>query len=168
MIRDQEFMENAWVFTSTERPTFRGWLIGLAATVVIVTLMAASAFGQTSGRISGTVKDMTGAVIPQSTVKATNLATGVKALTVANESGAYSFPLLGIGTYSLEAAASGFQSEMRNAIKIDVNTSLTIDFSLHVADTSQTVEVNAGAVQIETTDTQIGQTIESKQVTDIP
>ncbi|MGO9337637.1 MAG: carboxypeptidase regulatory-like domain-containing protein [Terracidiphilus sp.] len=168
MIRDQEFMENAWVFASTERPTFRGWVIGLAAAVVIVTLMAASAFGQTSGRISGTVKDMTGAVIPQSTVTATNLATGVKASTVANESGAYSFPLLGIGTYSIEATASAFQNEMRNAIKIDVNTSLTIDFSLHVADTSQTVEVNAGAVQVETTDTQIGQTIESKQVTDIP
>ena len=110
MIRDREFKENAWVFTSTEmqtkgfgQPTVRGWMIGLAAAVVIVTLMAVSAFGQTSGRISGTVKDMTGAVIPQSTVTATNLATGVKASTVANEGGAYSFPLLGIGTYSIEA-----------------------------------------------------------------
>jgi hypothetical protein len=173
MIRDREFMENVWVFTSTEvqafgRPGVRNWVRGLAAAIVIFTLMAVCAFGQTSGRISGTVKDMTGAVIPQSQVTATNLATGIKTSTVANESGAYSFPLLSIGTYSLEATASGFQSEMRNAIKIDVNTSLTVDFSLHVADTSQTVEVNAGAVQVETTDTQIGQTIESKQVTEIP
>src|ERR1035441_10432663 len=175
MIRDREFKENAWVFTSTEmqtkgfgQPTVRGWMIGLAAAVVIVTLMAVSAFGQTSGRISGTVKDMTGAVIPQSTVTATNLATGVKASTVANEGGAYSFPLLGIGTYSIEATASGFRSEMRNPIKIDVNTSLTIDFSLHVADTSQTVEVNAGAVEVETNDTQIGQTRSEEHTSELP
>ena len=175
MIRDQEMMENAWIFASTEmrtsdfgRPTRRVRLIGLLAAALIVALFTVSAFGQTSGRISGTVRDLTGAVIPQSTVTVTNLATGVKAQTIANENGAYSFPLLGIGSYSIEASASGFQSEKRDAIKIDVNSSLTIEFSLHVADASQTVEVNAGAVAVETTDTQIGQTIESKQVTEIP
>ena len=143
-------------------------MVGLAAAVVIIALFAASAFSQTSGRISGTVKDMTGAVIPQSRVTATNVATGVKVSTASNEAGAYFFPLLGIGTYSIEATASGFQSEKRDAIKIDVNTSLTIDFSLHVADNSETVEVNAGAVEVEATDTQLGQTIEFKQVTEIP
>ncbi len=175
MICDQEMMENAWVLASAGTrakglglPTHQLWLIGLTAALLIGILFGASAYGQTSGRISGTVKDMTGAVIPQSTITATNLATGVKASTVANDSGAYSFPLLAIGTYSIQADATGFQPQKRDDIKIDVNTSLTIDFSLHVADASLTVEVNAGAVAVETTDTQIGQTIESKQVTEIP
>jgi hypothetical protein len=175
MIRDQEMMENAWVFASPEMrraglrlPTGFAWVIGLLTGAVIMALFAASAFGQTSGRVSGTVKDVTGAVIPQSTVTAANVATGVKQSAIANESGAYSFPLLEIGTYSIEAGSPGFHSEKRDGIRIDVNTSLTIDFSLRVADASQTVMVDAGAVEVETTDTQLGQTVESKQITDIP
>lgn len=175
MIRDQEMMEHAWVLASVGTrakgaglPTRLIWLIGLTAALLIGILFGASAYGQTSGRISGTVKDMTGAVIPQSTVTATNPATGVKASTIANDNGAYSFPLLAIGTYSIQADAARFQPQKNDGIKIDVKTSLIIDFSLHVADASLTVEVNAGAVAVETTDTQIGQTIESKQVTEIP
>jgi hypothetical protein len=72
MYRDQEFIENAWVFASTEartesfdRPRARGWVIGLSATMVIAALFVASAFGQTSGRISGTVKDIDRSCDPQ-------------------------------------------------------------------------------------------------------
>jgi hypothetical protein len=174
MIRYQELMENAWVFAATEtqhigRALFRkaGWRTGLLVAAIAV-LFTASAFGQNSGRISGTVKDITGAVIPQSTVTVTNTDTGVKQTATADASGVYSFPVLNIGNYSIEVAANGFQSEKHDGIKIDVNTSLTIDFALHVSDAAQTVMVDAGAVQVETTDTQLGQTIESKQVTDIP
>jgi hypothetical protein len=95
MIRDQEIMENAWVLASAETRTKgfglltrHGWLIGLAAAALIVTLFSLCALGQTSGRISDTVKDMTGAVIPKGTVTATNIATGIKLSTVANDSGA--------------------------------------------------------------------------------
>jgi hypothetical protein len=175
MFRDQETLENAWVFASVQmrsksfvRPTICRWLAGLAAAGLILALFAASAFGQTSGRISGTVKDATGAIIPQSTVSVTNIAIGVKQTATSDDSGVYSFPLLGVGTYSIEASATGFETQTHQGIRIDVNTTLTIDFTLNVAQQSQTVQVSAGAVQVETTDTQIGQTIESKQVTDVP
>lgn len=135
---------------------------------LLMLLTGHSAWGQTSGRITGTVKDLTGAVIPQSTVTITDVATGVKQSVVTSEAGLYTFPLLNIGTYSLEVDASGFKSEKQEGIKINVNTSLIIDFTLLVADDTQTINVNDGGVQVETTDTQVGQTIESKQVTDIP
>lgn len=90
MYRDQEFMENAWVFASIEartqdsdQPRARRWMNGLAAVAIfIIAFFAASAFGQTNGRISGAVKDMTGAVIPNGAITATNLATGVRVSTV--------------------------------------------------------------------------------------
>lgn len=136
--------------------------------VLLMMFTGRSALGQTSGRISGTAKDVTGAVIPQTIVTVVNTATGVKQSTVTSQDGLYSFPLLPVGGYTINAEASGFKSETKEGIKIDVNSSLTIDFSLRVSGKSDTVMVDASAVQVATTDTQLGQTIESKQVTDIP
>jgi Carboxypeptidase regulatory-like domain len=138
------------------------------AVLALVIVFTTTCLGQTSGRISGTVKDMSGAVIPKSTVTATNMATGVKQSTTTDESGIFSFPLLGIGAYTIEAEAPGFQTQSKTGIKIDVNSALTVDFALKIQEASQTVTVSEGEVQVETTDTQLGQTIESKQVTDVP
>jgi len=142
----------------------------LAFIAILVLLLSHPAFGQAvGGRIAGSVKDETGAVIPGSNVTLTNLATGVTQTAASNNSGVFNFPTVSIGQYKLKVTAAGFNSYLQTAgLKIDVNTALNIDVVLRVADASQTVEVDAGAVEVETTDTQIGQTIESKQVTDIP
>ena len=154
------------------RQTFQEAALTPLAFLLLIMLIAAltahSAWGQTSGRITGTVKDATGAVIPGSTVTAMNVSTGVRQSVLTNQAGVYAFPLLSVGAYTVEASASGFKSEKQAGVRIDVNTSLNMDFTLHVSGEAQTVTVNAGAVQVEQTDTQIGQTIESKQVTDIP
>src|ERR1700738_4159983 len=63
----------------------------------------------------------------------------------------------------------GFNPYRQTAnLKVDVNTALTIDVVLKVADASQTVNVTENTAEVRTTDTQVGQTIESKQVVDIP
>ena len=142
MIRDQQIMKSF-------------------AILALVIVFTTTSLGQTSGRISGTVKDMSGAVIPKSTVTATNTATGVKQSTTTDDSGIFSFPLLGIGAYTIEAEAPGFQTQSKTGIKIDVNSALTVDFALKIQEASQTVTVSEGEVQVETTDTQLGQTIES-------
>jgi Carboxypeptidase regulatory-like domain len=149
MIRDQQIMKSF-------------------AILALVMVFTTTSLGQTSGRISGTVKDMSGAVIPKSTVTATNTATGVKQSTTTDDGGIFSFPLLGIGAYTIEAEAPGFQTQSKTGIKIDVNSALTVDFALKIQEASQTVTVSEGEVQVETTDAQLGQTIESKQVTDVP
>jgi Carboxypeptidase regulatory-like domain len=172
MFREQEIVENAWVFTSPSSARTRDTVagrFGLSISLVLATILFTwSAWGQTSGRITGTVKDLSGAVIPNSTLTITYIATGVTQFTTTNEAGVFTFPVLSIGTYTIEAKAPGFRDEKREGIKIDVNTSLTIDFTLQLAEMAQTVTVTAGAIQVEATDTQLGQTIESKQVTDIP
>ena len=71
-------------------------LLGLA-------VFSASAFGQSIGSITGVVQDVSEARIPGVSVTATNTATGVKTPTITNESGAYNFSNLAVGTYVLDA-----------------------------------------------------------------
>jgi hypothetical protein len=124
---------------------------------------------QTGGRIAGAVKDATGAVIPDSQVVLVNTATGVKQTEVTSSDGVFTFAAVPVGQYELDVTMDGFSPYRQTAnLKIDVNTALTIDVVLKVADSSQTVNVIENTAEVHTTDTQIGQTIESKQVLDIP
>ena len=124
---------------------------------------------QTGGRIAGAVKDATGALIPNSQVVLVNPANGVKQNAVTGNDGVFTFAAVPVGQYELDVTAEGFNSYRQTAnLKIDVNTALTVDVVLQVADASQTVNVIENTAEVRTTDTQIGQTIESKQVVDIP
>ena len=142
----------------------------LGSILLLILLMSHSAFGQAgSGRIAGSVKDETGAVISGSNVTLINTETGVTRKTTSDGDGVFNLPVVSVGRYELEVTATDFTPyKQTNKIKIDVNTALTIDVVLKVADTSQTVTVTANTAEVHTTDTQIGQTIESKQVVDIP
>ena len=124
---------------------------------------------QTSGRIAGAVKDTSGAVIPNSKVVLLNSANGVKQNVTTDNDGVFTFAAVPVGQYELNVNANGFNPYRQTAnLKIDVNTALTVDVILQVANDSQTVNVTENTAEVRTTDTQIGQTIESKQVVDIP
>ncbi len=124
---------------------------------------------QTGGRIAGAVKDATGALIPNSQVVLTNPANGVKQNAVTGNDGVFNFAAVPVGEYELDVTADGFNPYRQTTnLKIDVNTALTIDVVLKVADTSQTINVIENTAEVRTTDTQMGQTIESKQIADIP
>lgn len=181
-MKHRKSINDAWVYNANLRAedgyrpcgkSSRAARVGIEIILFLATLamllpLTTHAWGQTSGKITGVVKDPTGAVIPGAVVVVTNSATGVKQSVTANDGGVFNFPFLGIGSYTIEAETPGFKEQKQAGIKIDVNTSLTVDFTLHLAEAAQTVNVNAGAVQVETTDTQIGQTIGSKQITEIP
>jgi hypothetical protein len=142
----------------------------LFATLLLALLITCSAFGQAgSGRIAGSVKDASGAVISSSSVTLRNTSTGVTQSTTSNEEGIFNFPVVSIGQYELDVQASGFNSYRQTTnLKVDVNTALTLDVVLQVMDASETITVTENTAEVQTADTQIGQTIESKQVVDIP
>jgi hypothetical protein len=156
------------------RSAFRDFIlipIGFVfATLLTILLITCSAFGQAgSGRIAGSVKDATGAVIPGSNVTLRNTATGVTQTTTGNAEGIFSFPVVAIGQYELDVTANGFNPYRQTTnLKVDVNTALTPDVVMHVVDANETVTVTENTAEVQTADTQIGQTIESKQVVDIP
>lgn len=118
-----------------------------------VCVLALSALGLAqaiSGDLVGTVKDSTGAVVPNVSVVATNVATGVKSTTVANGNGEYRLSNLPIGNYNLSASSNGLTGSA-NSVLVELNRTATANLTLQVSGATTTVEVTAAAATIDTT-----------------
>ena len=120
-----------------------------------------------SGRIVGTVTDSTGALIPSATVIVLNKATGLKLTAKSNASGQLNLSAVPAGDYTATVSAPGFQSQTQ-ALTVVVTTSLTLNFSLQAGSENTVVEVTDAASLVNTSDPTLGETIESKQITELP
>ena len=94
--------------------------------------------------------------------------TGIKSATVSDTAGFYSFPSLPVGHYELEVRTRGFKDFKQTGLILDVNTAVTVDIPLALGEASQEVTVNAAAVQVETTNTQMGEVISDTKMTTVP
>lgn len=121
-----------------------------------------------NGRIKGTVTDPTGAVMPGIEVTATNTATGVKIPTKTLSDGNFLFPQLPVGTYSVSVSATGFKAFVVTGIIINIDTEYVQDVKLEVGNRTETLEVAADAVQVNTTDMQLNNIVDSKQMVELP
>jgi hypothetical protein len=133
--------------------------------------LLSTARAQVGGKITGTVKDQTNGVIPGATVVALNVATGVKHTTTTSAQGSYSFPILPVGQYEIDVTSQGFRPNRTKDLTININTALTVDVTLQISGQKQTISVSGGSggsARVETSDTQLGQVIASKQITSIP
>lgn len=131
-------------------------------------LASSGCLADTGGKITGAVRDQTGSVIPDAKVVALNTATGAKQTVMTDGQGIYAFPVLAVGQYELDVTADGFKPSVTRGLVIDINTSLTVDVSLILAVQNQTITVTESGARVETSDTQLGQVIDGKQVTSIP
>ena len=125
-------------------------------------------YGQATGSISGTVTDITGSAVPGAKVTVTVPATGTSRSSMTSDSGEYIVPLLGVGDYSVQVELQGFQTAKAEDIRLQVDEHRELDFKLTPASVQSTVEVNATAVAIQTSDATLGQVITSQQVADLP
>ena len=122
----------------------------------------------TSSSIAGTITDPSGAVLPNSSVKLVNRATDVVRNAQTDEAGLYAFPALSPGMYSITVERTGFQTQVRSDITLQVQQAARIDFSLSVGEASQTVNVAADAAMLSQEDTTIGQVVENKRIVELP
>src|ERR1700733_6429105 len=147
----------------------RFWSFGrtllLLAALFILALAARAGVG---GRISGTVKDASGAVVTRATVSITNSDTGVRQVLASDDNGAYAFLNVPVGRYLLEVTADGFRPYQRTGIIIDANSALTIDAVLAVGGRSDAVTVIDNQLHVDTASTQIGEVITAPQMTAVP
>lgn len=125
------------------------------------------AFAQSSGTIQGTVKDASGAIIPNATVTAKNMATGVSTPRTTNDSGVFVF-VLAPGQYSVQASAPGFQSVIQDKIVLDALASVSIDLQLNVGSANAEVTVSAIPATIHTEDTTLGSTMRNEVYAALP
>ena len=105
------------------------------------------------GGITGTVKDASGAAVPDVTVKAHNNGTNLEVSTNTKGSGDYTFPNLPIGQYSVSFSKTGFETENHSSIQVDGDRTTTVDASLKVGAVSQTIDVSGSPLmnQVDTT-----------------
>ena len=127
-----------------------------------------SLWADVTGSLSGYVRDSTGAVLPKASVTATQVTTGYARTIISDASGHYSLLALPPGVYRLTATATGFDQGAIEQITLDVNDALTFDFALKVGNVSQTVSVNASALQVDTQNTSLGSTITTTQILSMP
>jgi hypothetical protein len=139
------------------------------AAVCLLTFSAGTClYGQATGSISGTISDPSGAAVPGAKVTVTAPATGASRSSTTNESGEYIIPLLGVADYNVQVELQGFQTAKAEDIRLQVDEHRELDFKLTPASVQASVEVNATAVSIQTSDATLGQVITTQQVADLP
>jgi len=130
--------------------------------MAFVALGVAAFAADTSGKILGTVKDPAGNVIPHAAATLTNKATGVKETTQADDVGAFAFPVIPVGAYALVINIENFLPYKRSDIAVDLGSAVQLEVRLELTGVSESVTVTEDATQVETSDTKLGQVIESK------
>lgn len=132
-------------------------------------LFAGLGFSQIdTGAIVGTVRDSSGAPIPNATVSVTNKSTNQTLDTKTNGAGEYAFNVLHPGTYNVRATVNGFATQQFADVQVDVQSRVLRDFALQVGNVSQTVEVQSVAPLLDSQTADIGGVVNSQQIVDLP
>ncbi|MGB6882972.1 MAG: carboxypeptidase-like regulatory domain-containing protein, partial [Candidatus Acidiferrum sp.] len=125
-------------------------------------------YGQANGSFSGTVLDKSGSAISGATVTATSQSTGASRQATTDEAGHYLIPLLPVTIYTLRVEFQGFQTVETKDLRLQVEESRELDFTLAPSTVSSTVEVTGSAVAVETTNPSLGQVITAQEVSQLP
>jgi len=126
------------------------------AIVALFLFSCGSAWADTGGTISGTVKDPTGGMIPDTAVIARNVDTGVQQTVNTNTEGFYAFTAVPVGHYEIETFRPGFKPYKRTGLVIDVGTALQVDITVEMGEQSQEITVSDTGVHVEAENTQMG------------
>jgi hypothetical protein len=118
--------------------------------------------------INGTVRDPSGAVVPEARLVLHNLETSVDRVTRTNETGTYVLLQIPPGTYSLTIGKEGFQGAKLESIALVVNQTTAFDFTLTVGSSAQSVTVQAAAGSLETSTAGLGVALVTREVNDLP
>jgi hypothetical protein len=143
----------------------------LPIAVALFLAVAPMAFPQAAainGQIEGTVTDATGAVGPGATVGIANTGTGFKREVRTDDSGFFRFTVLPLGIYELTVQATGFNPEKRSGIVLTAGATATIDLAMRVGGTINVVEVTSSAPVVEPGRTDLGATLSTNQIENLP
>src|SRR5262249_52750687 len=135
---------------------------------VLLLFVCTSLYAQTTS-LTGTVSDPSGAVIPSATITIVNAATGATREVTSDNQGRYTFNQVTPGVYKLTAKATGFSDMLIERVELLVNQPATIPIAFEkVGATSTTVQVEAEATQVNTTDATLGNAIGATEITELP
>src|SRR6202041_3907901 len=151
--------------TRVSRPSLR-----FLTTLALVTLFlpGLSRAQDATARITGTITDSTGAVIPGVQVTVTNTATQISREATTDHDGFYQVLALPIGNYKVTATRNGFRTVVSTEYKLLINQALRVDFKMQVGTASEKVDVGAEAAPVETVSATLGQSVTGRTLVNMP
>jgi hypothetical protein len=142
---------------------------GQAVACLLVVLLAGVAAAQTPlGRVTGTVLDDSGGVLPGATVTLTHVGTNQVQVAVTNEVGSFTFQQVPVGTYTINVSLEGFRSVDFTNLVVAVGQEYSLTAKLEIGALSETVTVTAGSSVVQTTTPEVSSTVLQEQVLNIP
>src|SRR5260370_32309856 len=144
-------------------------VLGLLATLLGIVLIASCAWGQgNQASLEGTVLDQSGAVLAGVKLTATNTATGIRFVATSDSNGLFSFPVMPVGTYAIEAEHQGFTKLMQKDVQLTVGARLNLTLAMAVAGQSQSVTVTSETPILETTRSQVSSSVDDVVIENLP
>ncbi len=141
----------------------------LFAATLIVALTAPTTFAQsTTGTLRGQVLDPTGAVVPNARVTVTNKDTGVSLTIETTSAGTYYFPSVLPGGYAVTVEIAGFKKFVKSDVPVLANQDNVADAKLEIGTTTETIEVSAASVPIQTSSSTINNVFNASDLADVP
>jgi outer membrane receptor protein involved in Fe transport len=142
------------------------YLSVLAISVILGACLASAQV--TTGTISGTVQDQSGAAIAGVEVTVKNVDTGVVRTLTSDAGGRYTVPDLPLGNYEVQGQHSGFQTEVRSGINITVGREAVVNLSLKVGQLSEKVTITGEAPLVESTTSAMSSLVDDRTIRDLP
>ena len=145
----------------------------LGATLAILALLCCVAPPEANaqavtGTILGVVKDSSGALVPGATVTVVNTGTGFSRSVVTDSHGEYTAPSIPTGIYSVTAEITGFKKVSKTNIQLGVDQKVKIDIALELGAMEEVVEIQAETPLLNTSSSDLGQTIVEDQIKTLP
>lgn len=143
--------------------------VAVVAICAAIALLPAPATAQVLyGSLVGNVTDASGAAVPQAAIKVTQVETNQSRDAHSNESGAYSFPTIPGGTYTVAVVKTGFQMFTQRNVSVSTNSVVRVDVALAVGQLVESVEVNAQASHLQTDRADVRGEVSAKEFENIP
>ena len=153
---------------SSRRSLLIGWLAGVILALTLSGLSRPAGAQLSNAQINGTVRDATGAAVPNAKVRLRNVDTGVETSTATNADGVYIIQQVLPGMYTLEGSGAGFQSTRLKPFRLVVNQATVIDVGLTIGSANDSVTVQAEGAEVESSTAELGTVLTSQQIQDLP
>jgi hypothetical protein len=156
---------------ATKTGSLRTRTFVVAALCVLVLLLGSASTVKAQiyyGTITGTVTDSTGAVVSGATVTVKNVGTGEVYTATTTESGSYVVAQTPIGVYEVRVTQKGFKEFIATDVQVHTSSDTRVDAQLQLGAATETIQVEASDVQVETTSGAVGNVIEGTQVRELP
>lgn len=144
-------------------------LLTIAIIVALVFILGSIAWAQKdAGSIVGTVRDSSGAVVPDAKVIVTDTEHGTSFQTTTNSNGEYIANPLRVGRYNVTVEHEGFRKEVVGPVEVNVQSRPKVDIALRVGQISETMTVTSQSQQLETETSELGHLVSGRQATTLP